>query len=196
MTSRRLLPVLLGAAAVALVVIGVVLVVTDTDTETPAPAPDGRSGGTDATDATPGGTADGSAPAVTLPLQDTSQAAVEDLTGLVLPAGTADFLTAQLDDGTQLDVTFTIPVAAADSFVSASGLPTPVEGDRVVIHSSPLWKLNPEGAIRGALDTSGQVSRAVELVPEGTDRLRARVVITPAAAGDRSAPAGGASSSG
>ena len=194
MTSRRLLPVLLGAAAVALVVIGVVLVVTGGDTDTPAP--DGRTGGTATTDATPDGTADGSAPAVTLPLQDTSQAAVEELTGLVLPAGTADFLTAQLEDGTQLDVTFTIPAAAADAFISASGLPTPVEGDRVVIHSSPLWKLNPEGTIRGALDSSGQVTRAVELVPEGTDRLRARVVITPAGAGDRSAPAGGASSSG
>ena len=64
------------------------------------------------------------------------------------------------------------------AFIEASGLPEPVDDERVILHSSPLWKLNPDDAavIRGAADDAGAVERAVELVDEG-DRVRARVVI-------------------
>jgi hypothetical protein len=61
--------------------------------------------------------------------------------------------------------------------VSASGLPELAAGTRVVTHSSPLWKLTPDGTVSGGTDHRGDVSRAVELVPEG-DRLRARVVLS------------------
>jgi len=164
MTARRAAPVVAGLVGRALVVFGVVLVATGDDSAPPSSTP-------------PSSGAAG--PRATLPLDSTSQSAVEGLTGLVLPPTAADFLTARLADGTQLDVTFTIPTAEEPAFVTGSGLPDLEAGTRVVTHSSPLWKLNPDGTIRGATDTRGRVRRAVELVPEGTDRLRARVVISP-----------------
>ena len=47
-----------------------------------------------------------------LPLEDTSQAALEELTGLVVPAEATGFLTARLDDDRQLDMTFVMPAAS------------------------------------------------------------------------------------
>jgi hypothetical protein len=116
-------------------------------------------------------------PKSTLPASDTSRAGVERLSGLVLPASTADFLSARLSNGSELDVTFTIAPSDQDAFVSASGLPGLTEGTRVVTHASPLWKLNADGTVAGATDSRGDVNRAVELVPEG-ERLRARVVLS------------------
>jgi hypothetical protein len=117
-----------------------------------------------------------------LPLEDLSAAAVAELTGLAVPDDAADYLTARLENERQLDVTFTLPASAEAEFISGSGLAEPVPGQRVVLHSSPLWKLNAEdGAeIRGVADTTGQVNRAVELVDEGPDIVRARIVITSA----------------
>lgn len=129
-----------------------------------------------------------SAPSTTLgdplPLEDTSQAALTELSGLVFPADAADFLTARTDDGRQLDVSFVMPATSVAGFVEASGLPEPVADERVIAHSSPLWKLNPEAGttLAGVADTydgdtDGTVSRSVELVtaPDGT--VRARIVI-------------------
>ncbi len=132
-------------------------------------------GSTTPTTATP-------APGVTLPLDDVSAATVQSLTGLVLPAETTDFLTAQLDGDTQLDVTFVMPEAAVAAFVADSGLPQPVADRRLVLHSSPLWKVNPdEGTtLSSTQDTHGSVHRVVELVGDGSGTIRARVVITPA----------------
>lgn len=118
-----------------------------------------------------------------LPLDDTSQAAVEELTGLAVPAEASEFLTARLDDGRQLDVTFVVPAAAVDAFVSGSGLPEPVADERVVLHSSPLWKLNPDegSTLAGTSDEFESVQRAVELVTQPDGSVRARIVITSAA---------------
>jgi len=114
----------------------------------------------------------------TLDLSDTSQAKVAALAGFTFPTSATDFLTAQVGDGTQLDVTFTFEPGDEASFVAGSGLPVPAIGTRVVTHSSPLWKLNPEGSIRGAADVKGRVRRQVELVAEG-GRTRVRAVVTP-----------------
>jgi hypothetical protein len=118
-----------------------------------------------------------------LPLEDTSQAALEELTGLVVPAEATGFLTARLDDDRQLDMTFVMPAASVPAFIAASGLPQPVADERVVIHSSPLWKLNPtEGAaLSGVSDSYGTVDRSVELVTEADGTVRARIVVTPTA---------------
>ena len=118
-----------------------------------------------------------------LPLEDTSQAALEELTGLVVPAEATGFLTARLDDDRQLDMTFVMPAASVPAFIAASGLPQPVADQRVVIHSSPLWKLNPtEGAaLSGVSDTYGTVDRSVELVTDADGTVRARIVVTPTA---------------
>ena len=99
-----------------------------------------------------------------------------------MPPDAADFLTARLDDDRQLDITFTMPAAAVDGFVEGSGLPEPVADQRVVLHSSPLWKLNPDAgtSVSGSSDTLGEVNRSVELVTESDGVVRARVVITSA----------------
>jgi hypothetical protein len=120
-----------------------------------------------------------------LPLEDTSQAALTELSGIVFPADASDFLTARTDDGRQLDVSFLIPASSVAAFVESSGLPEPVADERVIAHSSPLWKLNPDpgSTLSGVADTydgatGTTVGRAVELVtaPDGT--VRARIVIS------------------
>ncbi len=115
----------------------------------------------------------------TLSIDGTDVDAVSQLAGLELPDSTEDFLTARLDDDTQLDVTFTIDPGDEDALLSNSGFDEPVEGTRVISHSSPLWKLNPQEVMRGAQDTTGDVYRQVELVEED-GRTRVRLVITPA----------------
>jgi hypothetical protein len=170
----RRLPAL-GALIVGLAV-GVVLVVTGGSDETAGPttttsvAADAAAPADPATDTQP------------LPLDDTSQQGIESLSGLVLPDGVTDFLTARLDDDRQLDVTFQLPADGVDAFLRDSGLPDLAPDQRVVIHSSPLWKLNPdEGTtLVGGTDRYGDIARAVELLtaPDGT--VRARVVITSA----------------
>lgn len=173
----RRIPALV-ALAVGLAV-GLFLVFTGGDDEGSAPSSTTSSSVVDGGDPDGAGTGGPSDDLLPLPLEDTSQAAIEELTGLDLPDGAAEFLTARLDDDRQLDITFVLPADAVDEFVSASGLPELAEDRRVVIHSSPLWRLNPdEGtSLVGGSDRFGDVQRSVELLtsPEGT--VRARVVI-------------------
>ena len=117
-----------------------------------------------------------------LEIDDTSMASIAELTGLEFPASAEQFQTASTKDLTQLDVTFTIPTADEAAFVSGSGLSEPVEDERTILHSSPLWKLNADGEspIRGVADSTDTVNRAVELVDEGEGRTRVRIVITAA----------------
>lgn len=157
----------LGLAAVLAVVVGVTLVVTGG--EDPAPRPS-------TTTTAPAGR---SRPTLPLAGRTLTVAEVEDLAGVDVPDGAADFLSAQLDDQRQLDVTFTIPADSVDAFVVGSALPRPEPGRRVVAHSSPLWQLNPEGAVSGARDVREGVARAVEVIDDG-DRRRVRLVISPA----------------
>jgi hypothetical protein len=124
-------------------------------------------------------------PPPTLPFKSVSQAELGRQTGLVFPAGTADFLTAQLQNRSQLDVTFTMPADQAAAFASGSKLREPVAGKRVVTHTSPLWKLNVDGEIRGTVRTvttpdGAKLRLAVELVDEPGGRVRVRMVVSPA----------------
>lgn len=151
-------------------------------------------GGDDATDddAAPSSTTTTSLPTpppgVTLPLEQLSASAVAQLTGLAFPPDMTDFLTARLDGDTQLDVTFVMPEAAVAEFIESSGLPAPTADERLVLHSSPLWKVNPdEGTTLSsttdttdATDATQSVRRVVELVGDGSGTIRARIVITPA----------------
>ena len=124
-----------------------------------------------------------------LELTDTDSESVSALASLDLPPSASGFLTARLDDDSQLDVTFTMEPADEAAFLAGSGLPEPVADERVIFHASPLWELNAEGAtIRGATDTTaaGQepasgmapVRRSLEIVDEG-EVLRVRLVVTP-----------------
>ena len=117
----------------------------------------------------------------TLPLDDLSVAAITEMSGLTFPTDMTEFLTSRGDTNRQLDLTFVIPSASAATFLADSGLPAPVANKRLVIHSSPLWKVNPpEGStISSSQGKFGQVKRAVELVGERPGFIRARVVITP-----------------
>ena len=72
-------------------------------------------------------------PAATVPLDAPTQAELGAAAGLTYPEGTADFLTAQLDNRRQLDVTFTFPTAARAEFVEGSNLAL-IDGERVVSH--------------------------------------------------------------
>jgi len=110
---------------------------------------------------------------------DTSAGSVAELAGLALPASTDEFLTARLDDGSQMDVTFTLDTGETELFVSGSDLAEPVTGQRVILHSSPLWELNPaDGTVHGTTDRYGRLVRLVELVEEG-DRTRVRISLRP-----------------
>ncbi len=164
MTRRRRNIVVAIVLGVGLVV-GVALVVTGGDdpppTTTEAPT---------------------TAPLAPLPLDDLSGAAISEFTGLVVPADATDFLTARLDDDRQLDLTFVTTPEGAATFVEASGLPEPVPDERIVLHSSPLWKLNPEDevSLRSTQDTTDGIRRVVELLESTDGTVRARVVITSA----------------
>jgi hypothetical protein len=133
---------------------------------------DGRSGNTDS------GSTSSDNPE-RLEIGETDIDSVSDLAGLSLPDSVEDFMSARLDDDSQLDVSFTIAPDDEATFLDASGIPEPQEEQRVITHTSPLWDLNVDATIRGAADTTGDVTRAVELVDED-GRTRVRLVITPA----------------
>ncbi len=162
MNGRRLL---VAIGLLVLGAVGVFLVVTGGDD----PAP----GGNASVPSTPGT----GRPTSTLPLEDTSLAAVEELSGLAVPDSATDVLTAKLDNDRQLDLTFVMPADAEAGFLTGSGLPPLTPDNRVVLHSSPLWKLNPGVPIRGVADVRDGVNRAVELVPEPDGRVRARITL-------------------
>ena len=135
-----------------------------------------------------GGTADDSAQddPDRLSIGDTDLESIAELAGITLPESTDGFLSARLDDDSQLDVTFTIDPADESAFTEASELPEPVADQRVITHSSPLWDLNAEGTIRGASDTTRgadgdtPVGRAVEFTDEdGLTRVRLVLTASP-----------------
>ena len=112
-----------------------------------------------------------------------SAAEVERLTGLAFPATATKFQSAITETLTQLDVTFDIPESSEAEFIADSGLSEPVEGERTILHSSPMWKLNAgdeDATFRGTSDETDQVRRAVELVSNGDDITTVRIVITAA----------------
>lgn len=136
--------------------------------------------------AAPRSTTTPAGPPATLPFTSVSQAELARQTGVVFPTGTADFLTAQLQNRAQLDVTFTLPADQVAAFVEGSTLKEPAAGKRVVTHTSPLWKLNVDGQLRGTVRTvttpdGVRLRLAVELVDEPAGRVRVRMVVSPAA---------------
>lgn len=114
-----------------------------------------------------------------LPIEDTDMASVGALAGLSLPESTEDFMSARLDDDSQLDVSFTIAPDDETAFLDASGFPEPTADQRVITHTSPLWNVNVDTTIRGVMDDNGDVTRALELTEED-GRTRVRLVVTPA----------------
>jgi hypothetical protein len=135
----------------------------------------------------------------TSPLRDAdvSKEAIGQLSGLAFPDGTENFLATRVGED-QFDVTFTMSGSDEPGFIEGSELPAPEVGQRLILHSSPLWELNPaatdDGAttpeIRGTSSSRQGVRRTVELLDEGPDVVRARVVLTAAPPADASDTAG------
>lgn len=93
-------------------------------------------------------------------------AALSDLSGLRFPEEMTGFRSVALDNDVQYDITFVIPARSVAPFLEDSGLPEPSADQRVLIHASPLWELNPPDGtiIRSTRDRYQDVDRAVELV--------------------------------
>lgn len=128
---------------------------------------------------------DSRAPTATLPPNDGTAAEIGESSGLAFPADMTGFRSAANPNGQQTDIIFLAPPASAAQFVTDSKLPTPVAGERLILHGSPLWGLNPEGdvTISSTESTHGKVHRTVELVTDNADPAAAvqlRVTLTPA----------------
>lgn len=124
-------------------------------------------------------------PPATLPFTNVSRAELAREVRLAFPQSTDDFLSAQLANRRQLDVTFTLDASDEAAFVNGSKFPALRTGRRVVTHTSPLWKLNPGVPIRGTVDTvrtpnGDRLRRAVEAVDDAGGRVRVRLVVSPA----------------
>ncbi len=114
-----------------------------------------------------------------LVLSDTSLETVAEEVGFVFPESTEEFLTAQPDSRSQMDLTFTMDPADAEAFLEGSGFPPAVEGQRLILHSSPLWELNPDSEVSSATDTHEGIARTVEFTEE-EGRTRVRIVLVKA----------------
>lgn len=170
---------LIAIVLTALLVFGIGLVVLGGDGGSTAgqdsaqagSSPDGADGSTPSTE-----------PSAPLAIDDLSTTGVAELTGLALSDDTRDFLTASTEDRRQLDVTFVLNADAVDTFVAESGLPEPEDGARVVQHSSPLWKLNPDegSTITATADERDGLRRAVEFIDAGDGTILVRATFTTA----------------
>ena len=177
-TRRNLLTgrnAVIGVVLLAGFVLGLALVLLGGEDDAPSPTTEPPT-----TDSAP--TERDPTAGVPLELDDeVSEATLAELSELAVPEGATDFLTARLDDDTQLDATFALPPEAVEEFLARSGLPATTPGERLILHSSPLWRLNPEPGqqLRSTSDETDRVRRAVELVDESPDTVRVRITITP-----------------
>lgn len=183
--AKRINPKLNIAIAFALAIglsLAVTLIVlgsrnTEDQDSSPTPTASGANPGTSSRPAA------GSS-SVTFPQVEGSSSALGELSGLVFPSDMSDFRSVVYTNEAQIDLTFKLPAAAVDGFINDSGLPAPTAGQRLLIHGSPLWGLNPEGdvTISSSEDDHGKVHRTVELIrakAEPDAAVEVRVSLTP-----------------
>ncbi len=111
-----------------------------------------------------------------LGFEDSSIDEVARRAGFDFPGSTEEFLTAQPDGQAQMDITFTAEESEVDEFLVDSNLPPKKAGERVILHSSPLWELNPDSEISSSVGSHGGIGRTVEITDED-DRSRIRIVL-------------------
>jgi hypothetical protein len=111
-----------------------------------------------------------------LVFETTSMENVAERAGFNFPESTDDFLTAQPESRSQMDVTLTIDPAEAEAFLKESGFPPAVADKRLILHSSPLWELNPDSEVSSTVATHDGIARTVELTEED-GRTRVRIVL-------------------
>jgi hypothetical protein len=105
-----------------------------------------------------------------------SRAALAEVAGLVVPSSATTYRSTRIDNS-ELHVTFTLPVAEVERFVTDSDLPPLTEGRRLIIHPSPLWDQNPEGPVASTSSTARGVVRTVEVLGDGDPRT-VRLTVT------------------
>lgn len=110
-------------------------------------------------------------PTATLPDHEATAAGIAEMAGLVFPTEMIEFRSAANPNRQQLDLMFSAPPASVSRFLSDSELPSPTEGERLILHGSPLWELNPgeNTAISSTEDRSNKIARTVELVTNTAD---------------------------
>lgn len=133
----------------------------------------------------PGGSDGSRPPTATLPENKGTSAALSELSGLVFPTDMTDFRSVVYTNNEQIDLTFSAPSSSVERFVIDSKLPAPTSGERLLIHGSPLWSLNPEKGttISSTEDTHQKVHRTVELIADSSDPgalVQVRISLTPA----------------
>jgi hypothetical protein len=104
-----------------------------------------------------------------LPFQGSpSQAVLAEAAGLNFPTSVSGYRSVRIT-GSELNVSFTIAAADVDMFVSGSHLGTLTANKRIILHSSPVWDLNPTGTVQSAVNSRRGVERGVEVVTSATD---------------------------
>lgn len=111
-----------------------------------------------------------------LEFEDSGIDEVAKRAGFDFPDSTEEFLTTQPDGQAQMDITFTAEETEVDEFLVDSNLPPAKAGERVILHSSPLWDLNPDSEISSSVGNHGGIGRTVEITDED-GRSRIRIVL-------------------
>jgi hypothetical protein len=97
-----------------------------------------------------------------------SQAVLAEAAGLNFPASVSGYRSVRIT-GSELNVSFTIAATDVDPFVSGSHLGALVANKRIILHSSPVWDLNPTGTVQSAVSRRRGIERGVEVVTSATD---------------------------
>lgn len=122
---------------------------------------------------TPGGPTTTTQPP--LPFEgSTSKAGLQKAAGLRFPASSTDYRATRVGEG-ELDVTFRYQSGETDSFIAGSKLPA-LRDERVLLHPSPLWDLDPGGPVRSTTDTRNGLRIALEIV-DGGETSTVRLVV-------------------
>jgi hypothetical protein len=104
-----------------------------------------------------------------LPFVDSpSQAVLAAAAGLTFPDSVAGYRSVRVTTS-ELNVSFTVAAADLDAFVTGSHLGTLTPNKRIILHSSPVWDLNPTGTVQSAVSTRRGLERGVEVVTSDTD---------------------------
>lgn len=103
-----------------------------------------------------------------------TKAEIADEAGIEFPSSTDGFRLVRISPS-QVDVTFTLDPDQVDAFASGSGLELR-EGQRVIMHASPIWDLAVDGTVRGGSSVRDGVKRSAEVVADG-DLARIRLTL-------------------
>ena len=91
--------------------------------------------------------------------------------GIEFPPSTTGFRLVRIS-GDQLDVTFQVVDEEVDDFAEGSGIEL-VDGERTIVHASPLWNVAVTAPLRGGTSDRDGVERSAEVVSEdGADTVR------------------------